>query len=123
MRLEGGERIRRNFWAGRRNSRNERGLAGVGETDEAHVRKELQFEAQVSLFTDLAVLVFARSLMPRANEMGIAVATPTATAAGGQKSLAGVGEIEQLFAAVRVEDDRAHRNAENCRFAGTAVAF
>ena len=77
----------------------------------------------MALFARLAVFVFTRSLVPRTNEMRIAVAAASATAARGEKSLTGLGEIDQLLAGVRVEDHGADRNPENCGFTGATVAF
>ena len=57
-----------------------------------------------------AIFVFARSLMPRPDECRIAVAASSMAAAGGQKSLPGLREIEKLFARIVVEDHRPNGN-------------
>ena len=69
MRLQSSERIRSDFRTRRGNARNQRGFSGVRKSDQAHIREQFQFQAQVALFARLAIFVLARSLVPRLREM------------------------------------------------------
>src|SRR5215469_1838279 len=97
MRLEGRERIRRDFRSCRGNARNQGGLASVGEANERDVRQQLEFEPQVAFFAWSAVFMLARRLVPRANKGGIPIAAPPPPTAGCAKSLAVFCEIEELL--------------------------
>src|SRR5580692_6723518 len=100
MRLQRRERIRCDFGARRGNARNQRGFSGVRETDEAYIRQQFQFKTQRAFFTGLAIFVFARSLMPRPDEMRIAIAAATVPALGREVALAWLSQIEELRAGI-----------------------
>src|SRR6185369_16780472 len=61
MRFQSRERIISNLWARCRNGRDKRRLAGIWKTHQAHIRKQLQLELKVQLFSTAAALVIARS--------------------------------------------------------------
>ena len=81
----------------------------LGKADEADVRQQFQFQAQLAFFTGLAVLVFARRLVPRANEMRIAIAAPAVPALGREISLAGLGQVEKLLVGIQSRKLRCRR--------------
>src|ERR1700745_143699 len=83
MRLERRERIRSDLRTCRRNARDQCGLTGVRKTNEAHIREQFQFETQVAFLAGMSVFMLARRLMPRSNELRIAVTTATASTARG----------------------------------------
>src|SRR5690348_5782283 len=123
MRFESGEWIRRNLRARGGNPRDQSGLSGVGKADEPNVREETEFEAQMALFAGTAGFVFARRLMPGLYKSRIAVTATTATATSGEKTLAGLCEIEELLTGISVKDDGADWNGQNSWSAGAAVAI
>src|SRR5271156_3795620 len=100
MRFKCREGIRRNFRTSRRDARNQRGFSSVGETDQAYVRQQFQFKTQRAFFTGYAVFVFARGLMPGANEVRIAIAAATVPTLGREITLARLSQIEQLLAGI-----------------------
>ena len=83
MRLERRERIRSDLRTRRRNARDQRGLTRIRKTDEAHVREQFQFETQVAFLAGMSVFMLARRLVPRSNELRIAVTTAAASTARG----------------------------------------
>src|ERR1700730_8262029 len=123
MGLKGSKRIRRNFRTCRRNPRDQSGLPRVRESDESHIGEYFQFESQMTLFARLAVLMFARRLMPRTHKMRIAVSPPAATAFRCPPALASFREIKKLFAAVRIKNHRAHRHFQHAMLARSTVAI
>ena len=100
MRFECGKGIRRDLRPCRRNARDERGLACVGEANETDVREQFQFEAHVALFALFTIFMLARSLMPGLAERWIPVAAPAASAMSREKALARLGEIVKLLARI-----------------------
>lgn len=77
----------------------------------------------MALFAGAAGFMFARRLMPRLYKSRIAVTATTATATSGEKTLAGLREIEELLARISVKDDGADWNGQNSWGAGAAVAI
>ena len=67
------------------------------------------------LFAGTPFLMLARRLMYRCCEAGVAAAT--ATTAGYDETLIGLGELEQLVAGFVVEHDRSDRNFQDDAFA------
>src|ERR1700722_6736459 len=100
MRLQGSEGIRRDFGPRRRDARDQRGLSCVRETDKSYVGQQFKFEAQREFFAGLAVLVFARSLMPGSDEMRVAVASAAVATLSSEETLAGLREIEELLTGI-----------------------
>src|ERR1700691_399404 len=123
MWLQRGERIRRDLWTRRRDTRNQRGFSSVREADQAYVRKQFQFKPQREFFTGFAIFVFPRSLMPGPYEMGIAVAASTLAAASCQITLARLGQIEKLLVAIQIENNGADGNFEYQIIRGLAGAI
>src|SRR5271168_2399719 len=120
VRFERGERIVGNLGASGGDAGNERGLAGVGQADEAHVCEQAQLEPQVALLAGLAIFRLARSLMPGLGEMLVAAA---ATAAfRGHEALALAGEVKEQLAGIFVVDEGADGYVEHGIAAGLAVA-
>src|SRR5262249_9446163 len=121
IRLERGEWIVGDLGSRRGDHGNQRGLAGVGEADQADVGDEFQSEPQVTLFAGLAFLVFARCLVPGLGE--VLVAATTAAPMRDPHALAGGSEIGHRFAGVIIEDQRANRNRQNHFLAGVPGAI
>ena len=53
VRLKRSKRVIGNLWLRRRDARDQRGLAGVGEPDQSDVGKEFQFETQLAFLAGL----------------------------------------------------------------------
>ena len=97
VRLERGERIRRNLRPGRRDSRNERRFPSVREADDADVGDELQLEDQAALLAVRPGLGFARCLVGGRREGR--VAAPPAPARRHPDDVAGARKVRQEHAA------------------------
>ncbi len=114
VRRERGEGIIRNLRFRRRYHRDERGLAGVGKTDETHIREQLQREMQIEFFTDLARLHLARRAIGGRREVRVAQAA--ASAFREPHALADDGEVRYLRELARLGilrvDQRADRNGD-----------
>src|SRR5258708_1639196 len=110
LRLECRERIVGDLRARRGEPRDERGFAGVGESDQAHIGEQLQLEPQPALFTGTSGLMFRRGLVRGGGETRVAPATSAAVR--DQESLARSGEVVQLFSRFRVVYHRADRRLE-----------
>src|SRR5580704_17009204 len=123
MRLKRRKRIRSNLRTCRRNARDQCGLTSVREANEADVREQLQFETKVTFLAGMSVFMFARRLVPRSNELGVAVTTASASATRGQKSLARLREIKELFAGFGIVDDSANGNLQDHFVGRRAVAI
>src|SRR5579862_1842552 len=82
--LEGSERVVGDFGASGGDARDERGLAGVWEADEANIGEQFEFEAVGALLAGAAQLVFARSLVRAGGKVLVAA---SATAAFGNDDL------------------------------------
>ena len=87
---ERGERIVGDLGTRRRDARDQRGLAGVGEADEADVGEQLQLQPEEPLFARLARLGAPRRAVGGRHE--VRVAAPAA-AAFATSTLAFLGEI------------------------------
>ena len=72
--LERGERIVGDFRARCRNYGNQRGFAGIRETDEADIGEQFQFKSQVAFFPGKTIFMFTGCLMPGLGEILIAAA-------------------------------------------------
>ena len=106
--LQSGEGIVGNFGAGRGDARNQRGLADIGISDQAHVGQKFEFEAEYALFAGPTFFVFAGSLMGGGCEAGIAAAA--APAVGDDDALVGPGKVPDFLAGLLVVDDGADRD-------------
>ena len=102
VRRERGERVIGNLRFRRRHHRDQRGLAGVGKSDQADIREQLQRQVQIEFFTGLARLHLARRAIGRRRE--VRVAQPAASAFGQQHALADGGEVGDLRRARRSRD-------------------
>ena len=97
VRRERRERVVGDLRTRRGDARDQRGLAGVGESDQADVSDQLQLQAQIPLFARLAWLGPPRRAIGRRDEPRIA--TPAASALGDEEALAlrrEVGEEPRL---------------------------
>ena len=83
----------------RRDARDQRGLAGVGETDEPDVGEQLQLETEILFFARLARLHFSRRAVRGRREPRVAHAA--ASAAGDEHALAFDARGRRAAAAVR----------------------
>ena len=100
IRRERGERVVGDLRPRGRDARDQRGLAGVREADQADVGEQLQLEPEVLLFAGLAGLRPARRAVGGRREARVAAAA--AAALRDQHALAFVGEIgEQRVRLVR----------------------
>ena len=100
--FEGSEGVVGNLRAGGRDARNEGGLAGVGETDQAHVGQEFQFEAEAFLIAGAAGFVLGGRLVGGGGEARVALAA--FAAARHREAFAGLGEIVEALAGGFVVD-------------------
>ena len=109
---ERGERIVGDLRARGGDPRDQRGLAGVGESNQTHIRDQLQLQAKQLLFAVFARLGPSRRAVGGRHEAG--VAATAATAFGDQHALAFLGEIAEQAQAcacrILFEDERADRN-------------
>ncbi len=105
---QGRERIVGDERPGRRDARDQGGLPGVGEADQADVGDELQLEDELLLLAGPAGLRFARRLVRR---RGVGRVAPAALAALGRDAFLAVGDEVEEHAA-RVFDDRPDRDAK-----------
>ena len=88
VRLERGEGVIGDLGPRGRDARNQRGLAGVRETDQSDIGQQLQLEAELVFFAGTAVLVLGGRLMRRRGEARVALAA--AAAACDDETIAGL---------------------------------
>src|SRR5262245_34216310 len=117
---ESRERIVRDLRLCRRQPRDQRGLARIGEPDDADVGEELELQVQPPARPRTAEVGAARRLIGGRGEAR--VAAPAAGAAHHEHALSRRGEIPQQLAGVAVGDHRADRNAQDEIVAGRAGA-
>ena len=86
-------------------------LAGIRLADEPHVGNQLQFERDSSRLPRFAPLELPGGPVGGRGEMLVAVPSPAA--AGNHERLAVPGEVAQQKAAVRIENQRAGRDADD----------
>ena len=109
--LERGEGIIRNLRARRGNARDQRGLAHVRISHQAHVGQQLQFQPVSMFLAGTARLMLARRLMHRCGKARVAASA--APAAGNHEALIGLRELEDFVAGLVVVDDRSDRNFQD----------
>ena len=102
--VEGGEGIRGDLGPGTGERRQQGGLAGVGETDQADVGDQLQLQVDPPLLARLPQLAEPWSLADGSGEAGVAPAAPATR--GHHQALAGDGEVPDQLAALGVGDHR-----------------
>ena len=120
VRLEGGEGIIGDLGPGGGDARDQRGLAGVGIADQAHVGQQLQFQAIAALLAGAAQLVLARSLVGAGGE--VLVAAAAAPALGDDQALVGLLEVVDQLAGLLVVKRCADRHLQHDRVAVQAGA-
>ncbi len=101
--LKGGEGVVGDLGFGGGEAGDEGGLADVGVADEAGVGEETELEAVVALFAGAAEFMFPRSLMRAGGE--VLVAASSASAAGDDDGVAGLGEVVDELAGVVVVEE------------------
>src|SRR5471032_1587113 len=106
--LKSSERIVGDLRPGRRNPRDQRGLACIRKTHQPHVGQQLQFQAQPFLFAGPAGLMFGGRLVRGGGEMLVAASAPAA--ARHREALIGVSEIVEPLAGHLVIYHGAHRD-------------
>jgi CBS domain-containing protein len=111
IRLERRERVIGNLGTRGGDARDQRGLANVGKPDKADVSQELEFETEDALFSGAAFFMFARSLMGRGGEAGIAPAA--ATSVSDDDALVGLGEVPDFIACLFVVNDGTDGDFQN----------
>ena len=102
--LQGGEGVIGDFRPGGGDAGEEGGFPGVGESDQTHVRENLQFQDEPSLHALFARLGETRCLLGGALEMVVAVAA--ATAAAEDPLLSRIDHLEENLLALGILDDR-----------------
>ncbi len=123
LRLEGGERVVGDLRPRRADDRQQRRLAGVGQTDHAGVREQLELQLQLALLAGLAVVRKMRRLARRRREMLIALtAAPAFGDAHAFVRRAQVGEQPRVAARAfwvdrDARDERADGDAHDELFA------
>jgi NADP-dependent 3-hydroxy acid dehydrogenase YdfG len=90
-RLEGGERILGHLGMGAGQTRQQRGLAGVGKPHQAHIGEQLQLQIDPRFLAGQAAFGEARSLMGWTGEP--LVAPPAGAAVGNHRPLAGADQV------------------------------
>ena len=110
--MQGRERIVRHLGLGGRYGADQGGLASIGQSEQPHIRHDLELEPQIPLFTGQTRHGLARGPVRTALELSVAPAALPAF--HDQKALALFGHIAKLFFGFRVDDDRTdrHRNVE-----------
>ena len=119
VRGQRGERVVGDLRLRGRKHRDERGLAGGGETDEADVGHRLQLQDDVVLLARFAVQGETGGLTLVRGQGRVAQAAETAL--GGDEAGARHGQVGENVALLR-HDDCAHRHLEDEVFAAGAVA-
>ncbi len=103
VRLQRGEGVAGDLWLGRRNARDERRLAGIGEPDERHVGHELDLEVVPGFLADLTLFCKRRCSPAVGEEPGVALAALSSS--GGQPARAGLVDLGHHLA-LEVAHDR-----------------
>src|ERR1700730_15167040 len=106
IRLQRGKWIISDLWTRRRDTRNQRGLTDVGIADEAHISKQLEFQAEDAFLAGSSLFVLTRSLVWEISKAR--VASPAAPAAGNYDAFICARKIVDLLSSVCVVHDRAH---------------
>ncbi len=119
VRFQRRERIVGDLGQGRGQSREQRRLARVRQTDQSDVGDEPKLEADPALLARFAHLGVARGLVRGSREVD--VAEPAPAASGDHQGLLGRHEVAQELARVAVEDARPRRHLEHQVVARLAV--
>lgn len=109
--LECGEGVVGDFGFGRRDARDEGGLADVGVADDADIGEDLELEAEGELFAGVAHFMLARSLVGGRGE--VLVAAAAAAGAGDDDALVGMLEVVDEVAGFLVVDHCADGDLED----------
>ena len=118
--LEGGEGVVGDFRLGGGEAGDEGRFADVGIADQAGVGEQTEFEAVAALFAGAAEFVLARGLMGAGGEVLIAAAS--ASSAGDDDGVAGVGEVVDELAGGVVEEEGSDGDVEGGGLGGGAGA-
>src|SRR5690554_57377 len=107
----GGEGVVRHLGLGGRYSADESALAGIGQTQQPHVRQHLELQFQVAQFTQAALGGLARSTVHTGLEAGIAQTMESAL--GHQQPLTGLGQVTDDLLGSGIHHSGTHRNAQH----------
>ena len=118
--FESGEGVVGDFGASGGDAGDQGGLAGVGETDQAYIGEELEFEAVEALFAGAAEFVLAGSLVGAGGE--VLIATAAAAAFGDDELLVGLLEVVDELAGFLVVKGCSDRDLQDDGFAVEAGA-
>ena len=111
VRILGGERVIGDLGMGSRDPREQGGLAGVGQPDQADVGDHLELQDDPPLLAGKAVLVLPRC--PVGGRLEVGVAMPSPAAAGNDDRFSGRLQVAEDVSAVTVTDDRSRRNLDH----------
>src|SRR5580704_4372252 len=120
IKLQSGKRIISNLRPRRRDTRNQRGLADVGKTDQPHISQQLKFQPEDAFFAGPTLFVLTRRLVRGRSKARIP--PPTAPAAGNHDAFIRAGKIVHLLARFRVIHNRSHRHLQQNVFALAPLA-
>ena len=113
--LEGGERVVGDLGPGGGDARDERGFAGVGVADQAHIGQQLQLQPIDALLAGPAQFVLARRLVGAGGK--VLVAASAASALGDDEALVRLLKIVNQFAGLLVVKRCADRDLQHDRVA------
>ena len=106
--LQSREGIVGNLRPRRRDTRNQRGLANIGITDQPHIGEQFEFQAEDTLFARPSFFMLTRRLMRGRGKARIP--PPTPSAASNHDALIRMGKIVDFLAGFGVVHNRSHRN-------------
>ena len=115
---QGGEGVVGHLGGGGGHRADKRGLAGVGQAQQADVGQHLQLQLQVALLALAAFAGLPRGAVGAGLEPGIAQAVKASP--GHHQALPGDGQVAQHFAGVLVQDGGAHGHFQHQVLAGPA---
>ena len=110
IRVQRGERVIGDFRPRRRNRADQCRFAGIRQTEQAHIRNQLQFQCELALFARQSEARFARSAVGARLEAR--VAPPAFAALGDQQGLAFRRQVAQLLAGIHIGHHRADRHGD-----------
>src|SRR5580698_3641492 len=92
----------------RRDTRNQRGLANIGITDQPHIGEQLEFQAEDTIFAWPSLFMLTRRLVRGRSKARIP--PPTPSTASNYYAFIRMGKIVYFIAGFRVVNNRSYRN-------------